>query len=152
METKAEQPQPVSARGLEVAKETARGEGKVPSPAGSLGSPRTLQGPEEWAGAGGGGQGRDAGEGAWGAEEAEALHTGRAGRQGERESSARSTPSARRWWLKGSLEGPPDPVCSQGPGKSAADCPFPHWHCLEFPTANSLLHAERFSPKVQVTL
>ena len=74
METKTEQPQPVSARGLEVAKETARGEGQVPSPAGSLGSPRTLLGPEQWAGAGGGSQGRDAGEGAWGTEEAGALH------------------------------------------------------------------------------
>lgn len=116
METKAEQPQPVSARGLEVAKETARGEGKVPSPAGSLGSPRTLLGPERWAGAGAGGQGRDAGEGAWGAEEAEALHTGRARRRGEWESSARSMPSARRWWLKGSLEGPPTPCAPRDPG------------------------------------
>lgn len=32
----------------------------------------------------------------------------------------------------------PDPVCS-GTRKSAVDCPFPHWHCLLIPTANSLL-------------
>ena len=70
-------------------------------------------------------QGRDAGEGSRGTEEAKALHTGRARWRGERESSARSTPSSRRSWLRGSREGSPEPVCSRGPRKSAAKCPFP---------------------------
>ena len=146
VETKTERPSQ-SAPGPPGCQGDGEGQGEGPSPAGSLGSPRTLLGPEQWAGAGGGSQGRDAGEGAQGTEEAGALPQ-KSWTARRAESSARSTPSSRRWSLKGSRRAPLTPCAPRDRGSRLQNVLSLHWHCLEFPTANSFLHAKRFSPEM----
>lgn len=66
--------------------------------------------------------------------------------------SGRAQPGARRLpggrGLEGAARAPLSPCAPGDPESQLQSVPSLHWHCLEFPTANSFLHAKRFSPKM----